>query len=228
MSILLKSTRIQGNVLSKKEIHEKNYELLKEAHFFWGFIDLKNSSNYRIIHGPQAGYVRSESFFSLISEVVAPCSDVRKIKEIGDEVFLCSQNFRSIFECILMVWFIAKKLSSSLGSNRYPFAVRAAIGSGPAKRLDRGSDDYIGSPIDQLARIMSIRPDNVDIRLYNNIYKDCSDIIDEYSDFISTSDPELLAPDKAKEIALNIYYRDISISIDKFESFNKHFAPWNF
>ncbi len=149
MSFLLHSTRIQGNVLSKKEVHEKNYELFKEAHFYWAFIDLKNSSNYRIVHGPQAGYVRSESFFTLISEVIAPCRDVRKIKEIGDEVFLCSESFRSILESIIMIWFVSQKLSSPLGSTRYPFGIRAAIGAGPSKRLDRGSDDFVGSPIDR-------------------------------------------------------------------------------
>ena len=226
MSILLYSTRIQGNVLSKKESHEKNYELFKESHFYWAFVDLKHSSNYRIVYGPLDGYVRSESFFSLVSEVIAPCEDVRKIKEIGDEVFLCSSSFRSLFECIVMIWFIADKLSSALGSEKYPFSIRAAIGSGPAKRLDRGSDDFVGSPIDQLSRIMSLRDEDNDIRIHESVYNDNIDIMDEYKSFLSVGNTKLLTLDKAKSIGTNIFYRNLELSTPELELFSNHFTPW--
>ena len=226
MTIQHCSTAILANIESQIKIHAKNYDLFKESHLFWAFIDLKESSNYRIIHGPQEGYIRSESFFSLIGQVIAPCDDVRKIKEIGDEVFLSSQCFRSILECVIMTWFLAQRLAISFNSKRHPFSVRAAIGFGPAKRLNRESDDFIGSPIDQLSRIMSVRIEGIDILINETTYRDNKATLDEYKNFLSVSDAKFLDATKSKEMSTNIFYREVLIDKEKLANHDKNFLPW--
>ncbi len=79
---------------------------------------------------------------------------------------------------------------------------------------------------DQLARVMSLREKEIDIRLHNSAYPDNKEIINEYSSFLNITDPILLTGEKTKNINTNIYYRNIEISISDLESFTNHFSSW--
>lgn len=226
MNVGLYATKIQANALKTREEIESAYDRYPDQTLFWCFIDLVESSNYRIVHGPKKGYIRGETFFTLVDSVIASCPDVRLVKEIGDAVFLCSSDIRNIFECMILIDQTAQQLASVAGTDHYPFAIRAAIGFGVAKRLKRRHEDFIGIPIDQLARIMSIKSETANLFIHEDAYSPAADILPEYSDFLSIGEPKMVPADKSKQMLRPVYYREITIDYVTLFEFKEHFVPW--
>jgi hypothetical protein len=67
MTIGLYASKIQAEVLAEREVLEKAYRDYPDANLYWCMVDLAKSSNYRLAIGPERGYVRGETFFSLIT-----------------------------------------------------------------------------------------------------------------------------------------------------------------
>jgi len=225
MNVSLYSTRILAKLMHLTEQFENAYENLPEYTGYWAFIDLKDSSNFRISHGPKEGYVRGETFFSLVKETISSCGDIRLIKEIGDEVLLSCPEIRYLFESVLIISFAADSYAFTVGSDNYPFGVRCAIGFGPTKRLIRDHDDFIGTSIDRLSRIKTIR-DSSDIIIQDNVFLENSQIFDEYKECITISEAKMLPSSLTKGLLGTTYYREISVDHKKLSSFKNYFVPW--
>ena len=157
MSVGLYASKIQAEVLSARDVLAKAYRDYPDSDAYWCMVDLAQSSNYRLNQGPEKGYIRGESFFSLINASIRPYAEIRVIKEIGDAVLIRSLGFRPVLEAAMLMLQAAKQLAFVAGDETYPFAIRLAIDFGAAKKISRPHEDYLGEPIDRLARIMALR-----------------------------------------------------------------------
>ena len=184
MNVGYYALKVRASVMQKREHMELAYEENPDASLFWCFIDLVNSSNFRIIQGPRDGYVRGETFFAIIRAVITPCLEIHLIKEIGDSVLLSSRDLRPLLEAMLLMDHSVSQLAAEAGTEIFPFAIRAGIGYGPAKRLIRNYEDFIGTPIDQLSRIMAVRKDSTNLLVHNAAYQSHEAIFDEYKTFL--------------------------------------------
>ncbi len=226
MDVSLYAARIQAEVLRVRDDLEAAYDRYADATFFWAFVDLVDSSNYRIAHGPKEGYVRGEAFFTLVRTVIAPCTDVRLIKEIGDEVFLSAPSFRPLFESLVLMDQTAQSLALVVGTENYPFAVRGGIGFGPGKRLIRPHEDFLGTPIDQLARIMSVRSERGNLLLHDAAHRPSEEILKEYSGFLQVGEQRMVPAELSKGMRKPVYYRELVIDGAGLRKFRDHFHPW--
>lgn len=226
MDVHLYIREIAAEVLRVRDVSAAAYERYPDATLFWAFIDLSGSSNYRMAHGPRDGYVRSEAFFTLIRTVVAPYSEVQLVKEIGDEALLSAPSFRPLLESIVLADATARNLAVAIGTAEYPFGLRAAIGFGAAKRLVRPHDDFVGSPIDQLARLMGVRSSKSSVLLHEDAFRPSQDILAEYSDFLSVGNSTILSSELSKGMVRAVYYRELMIDTDALGRFAGNFAPW--
>ncbi|MFP5205895.1 MAG: hypothetical protein ACLGSH_11110 [Acidobacteriota bacterium] len=220
------ATRIQAQVMKEQDELDSAYDRCPDASLYWCFIDLKNSSNYRIVHGAKDGYIRAETFFALINEVIGPCPEIRLIKEIGDEVLLAATAFKPLFESLLLADHVARQLSSLTGSAQFPFGIRGAIGYGLAKRLLRRREDYLGSPIDRLARIMGTRSEVSNLLLDEEAYSESAEILKDYVPEIEIGQPRLIASEQVKGLLSNVYFREIIVARERLGETGRHFAPW--
>ncbi len=225
MMVGLYATKIQAQVMRERKDIEDLYDQYPDTTFFWCIVDLVGSSNYRLLHGPKEGYVRGQTFFSLAATAIAPSPEVRLLKEIGDAVLICAPTCRPLLEVVCLMAQAARQLAAVAGSEQFPFAIRAGIDFGPAKRLSRGHEDFLGAPIDRLSRIMSVRSEACNVLISEDAFQPSGDIIREYP-FIAYSDPIMLAQEKAKGLLRPVYYREVIIDWHRLVEFREHFVPW--
>lgn len=226
MDVEFYATRAQASVLATREQSEIEYDNSPDQLFFFSFIDLAHSSNYRIANGAKKGYVRSETFFALINTIIQPCTDLQPVKEIGDEVLLMCPYLRPLFEAVVLVDQTARQLNAVAGERNFPFSVRAAIGHGPVKKLKRTQPDFLGSPIDQLARLMSVPPKDTNILIHEDAYRNAGDVLEEYSEFASFGNPKPLKATESKDMIKHVLYREVFIDHISLLMFRKHFVQW--
>jgi hypothetical protein len=219
-------TRLQAAIESEQEKSAKSYAMLADDTKTWCMIDLAHSSNYRLLKGPKLGYVRGETFFSLVKNVISHNSQVRLIKEIGDAVLLTSESLRPLLESVVLISQIAHNIKVTQPEEIFPFEIRSGISFGVAKKLIRSHEDFLGSSIDQLARIMSIRASDSNIYIQEEAYKHNYKIIEEYNSFISISDPEKVPEKDSKNMIQDITYRKIIIDWEGLLKFDDHFVDW--
>lgn len=193
---------------------------------FWAFVDLKNSANYRIARGPKKGYVRGETFFSIVRAIISPAEDVRLIKELGDAVMLSCRDFTPLFESILLIEHVAHHIASVTDDVEFPFGVRSGISSGPAKKLIRDREDFLGRPIDELSRIMAVRSANTNILIHDHAFTVARDLLREYDEFLTISEAIMIPAIMSKGAAEPIYYREMIANPSKLANFRNSFAPW--
>lgn len=220
------ATKIQAEVLHRRDELLAAYDRLPDTSMYWSFVDLVSSSNYRLTHGAKEGYVRGESFFTLVGEAVSPPDAIHRVKELGDGVLLASREFRPLFEACVLIGQVSHQLAQVAGDQRYPFAVRTAIGYGPAKRLpSRPMDDYLGSPIDTLARLSTIATPN-DLVVTRTSLDPNRQLLDEYRDFASLSGPHQLSETQSKGMVEPIYYYRVAINRELAGGFESGFSDW--
>jgi hypothetical protein len=219
-------TKLQASVESEQEKSAKNYAVLTDDTKVWCMIDLVNSSNYRLLNGPSLGYVRGETFFSLVKNVITHNNQVRLIKEIGDAVLLASDSLRPLLESLILIIKITQNIKATQPEEIYPFEIRCGLSFGIAKRLIRPNEDFLGSPIDQLARIMSVRSQLSNFYIQEEVYSHFKKILDEYGSFITISDPKKILPKDSKSMIQDIIYREIFIDWENLLKFNDFFVEW--
>jgi len=218
--------RVQLDMERERRSLAAAYDRLPDATMYWGMIDLAGSTNARILYGPKEGYVRGEIFFSLIHSIITPCPTVQLLKEIGDAVLMTSPDFRPLFESLILIDQVTSQIANITGTEKFPFAIRGGIGFGSAKRMRRTRADFLGSAIDILSRIMSIRSETANFYLHEEAYKASSDIIKEYSDVINLSEPKSLSSTISRAMLHSTHYREISINRELLLNNETHFAPW--
>jgi len=226
MSIHLMTTKIKANVLSQVEDIEKRYDLLPDITAYWCFIDLNDSANYRLSQGSKDGYVRGELFFLLVKEVITRCPEIRLIKEIGDAVFISSQEFRPILESFLLIDQISFEFRVFEEREKYPFSLKAGISYGPAKRLIRNHEDCLGSSTDATSRLMSACDEENNFVVDENVVSLNKQILDEYNSFLSMGSPKILPEQKSKGLLKQLIYRELKIDRKLFHVFSSCFSSW--
>lgn len=226
MSVGLYTSKIQAEVLSEREVLKKAYRDYADINLYWCMVDLVQSSNYRLSNGPELGYIRGESFFALIKASTRPYADIRVIKEIGDAVLMCSLGFRPLLEAGILMLQAAKQLAYVAGDQAYPFDIRLGVDFGVAKQLSRRHEDYLGEPIDRLARLMTVRSQNSNFLLGENAYGQNRKIVEEYRAICDVSNPLQLSLPSEKVLNEQVIYREVlSVSKD-LSNFTDYFTEW--
>lgn len=219
-------TRVQGDMERERKSLAAAFDRLPDATIYWGMVDLAGSTNARILYGAREGYVRGEIFFSLIHSIITPCTEVRLLKEIGDAVLLTAPSFRPLFESLILIDQVTSQIANITGTEKYPFSIRGGISFGTAKRMRRTRTDFLGSAIDILSRIMSIRSQTSNFCLHEDAYNASIDIIKEYSDFIAFSETKSLSSTITKTMVHSIQYREMSINREALVDNDNLFIPW--
>jgi class 3 adenylate cyclase len=180
------------------------------------------------LNGPGKGYVRGETFFSLVNEVITPYSEIELLKEIGDASLLAADSLRPLLESLVLADQVALQMRLLAGDEQFPFSIRAGISYGPAKKLNRPHkpQDYLGSPLDQLARILGIRSSDANLFLHEAAYQSQEAIVQEYSAFLSVSGAKTLSGAESKGMLQPVYYRELKIDRAALREFRNHFSPW--
>lgn len=228
MNVGFYAAKIQAQVMRHRENIEYAYERYPDTTKFWALIDLVGSSNYRLLKGPGKGYVRGETFFSLVGEVITPYSEIELLKEIGDASLLSADSLRPLLESLVLADQVALQMRLLAGDEQFPFAIRAGISYGPVKKLTRTGkpQDYLGSPLDQLARILGIRSSDTNLFLHEAAYQAQEAIVAEYSEFLSVSGAKTLSAQESKGMLQPVYYRELRVDRTELREFRKHFSPW--
>lgn len=220
------ATRMQAEVMKHREEIESAFDRYPDSMFYWCFVDLVDSSNYRIAHGAKDGYVRAETFFALVSAVVAPCGELRVVKEIGDAVLLTSPEFQPVLESVLLMDQTAKQLADVAGTKGFPFEIRAGVDFGPAKRLARRHEDFVGTPIDRLSRLMGAPSKTSNIFVQEDAYQLAAEILAGYAPFLTVSEPKQLSAESTKQMLQDVFYRELVVDRVQLAESRDHFAPW--
>lgn len=226
MNLGLYASKIQAEVLAERAALDKAYRDYPDANHCWCLVDLVQSSNYRLDKGPERGYIRGESFFALVKAATRPYVTVRIFKEIGDAVLMYCPTFRPLLESGTLLIQAAKQLAYVAGDRSYPFAVRLGIESGVAKRLSRRHEDYLGEPIDRLARIMTVRSEKSDFLIGESAFDPHRKILDEYRRILEVSPPMQLKLTGGKVLNEQVYYREVYLNEDHLAEFSDYFFEW--
>jgi len=217
--------RVQADVIRRRDELLTAFDLSPETTSYWAFLDLVGSSNYRLSRGAKEGYVRGEEFYSLVYAAIDPYKEIKAFKELGDGALLESPNIRPLFEASTLIVQTAEALAHVAGSKDFPFAVRISIGFGPCKRLrERKTPDYIGSPIDEAARLNSAAAPN-GIVLSEEAFRPNRQVMDEF-EFVTFGTVKQLSPEQSKNLAKPVLYREASIDPDAFNVCETGFAAW--
>lgn len=226
MNLGLYASKIQAEVLAERAVLEKAYRDYPDANLYWCMIDLAQSSNYRLTMGPERGYIRGESFFSLVKASTRPYADIRVFKEIGDAVLMCCPGFRPFFESGVLMLQATKQLAYVAGDQTYPFAIRLGVDFGVAKQLSRRHEDYLGESIDRLARIMSVRSERSKFLIGEPAYSANRKIVDEYKSICEASAPIQLQLAGGKQLTEQVIYRELILRSEAIPEFSDYFVEW--
>lgn len=226
MSFSLYASKIQSEVLTDRDSLAKAYRDYPDANLYFCMVDLVQSSNYRITKGPELGYIRGESFFTLIASATRPYAEVRVFKEIGDAVLICCPEFRPLLEAGLLMSQAAKQLAFVAGDSHYPFSVRLGIDFGVVKRLNRRHEDYLGECIDRLARIMTVRSTNTNFVISEQAIDPNRKLINEYSYICDISSPMQLQLTGGKQLQEQVIYRELIPKLESTSDFTDFFVAW--
>ena len=226
MSIGLYASKIQSEILAERDTLAKAYRDYPDSNLYFCMVDLAQSSNYRITKGPERGYIRGESFFTLIAAATRPYTEIRVFKEIGDAVLMCCTEFRPLLEAGLLMTRAARQLAFVAGDETFPFALRLGIDFGVAKRLTRRHEDYLGECIDRLARIMSVRSDRTNFVLSEKAFDPNRKILDEYAALCEASGPLQLQLSGGKQLYEQVIYREVLPKTEASSEFSDYFVQW--
>jgi hypothetical protein len=226
MSFSLYASKIQSEVLSEQDNLIRSYRDYPDEDLYFCMVDLAQSSNYRLMKGPEKGYIRGESFFTLVAAATRPYSEIRVFKEIGDAVLMCCTGFRPLLEAGLLMCQASKQLAFVAGDSVYPFEIRLGIDSGIAKQLKRRDEDYLGECIDRLARIMTVRSEQSNFILGEKAFDSNRKIIDEYCALCMPSGPLQLKLESEKILHELVIYRELVIGANAETDFKDFFIKW--
>jgi class 3 adenylate cyclase len=227
MSTGLYATKIVGEVLAERQLLRKSYRDNPDESLHWMMADLVKSSDFRITRGPELGYVRGEEFFALVRAARRPYGGVRLIKEIGDAVLLCCQGLRPLLEIGVLMTLAARQLAYTANEVTYPFDIRIGFDFGLAKRLSgRDNEDYLGEPIDRLARIMTLKPGSQKLLIGERAYDLNEKVIREYGQTFSVSGPLELPLPPEKRLVETVVYRELTVEPGQASEFSDRFSEW--
>ena len=219
-------TKLHAAILEDQEKTENLYQSLPVDEKFWCIVDLVNSSNYRLLKGAGLGYIRGETFFNIVKRVIYKCNQIRLIKEMGDAVLLTSDSIRPLLESCVLMNKLALDIKNTQPEELFPLDIRIGISFGTAKKLIRKHEDFLGSSIDELARIMNVRSEMSNMFVQEQAYSNNIEVFEEYSSFLRVSHSLQLLSKDSKNMIENVFYRELIIDWEKFLEFNDCFTNW--
>lgn len=216
MNIDLYSTILQANVVAERDEHARIFDRLGAVQLWCGLVGLADSQSFRLARGPREGFIRDETFLSLLRHVINPCTDVRWIRRVGEAILLVSSELRPILECLLLADQVVTRMAVLASDENFPFAMRGAIHAGPLRRLGRPPEDYVGGPINTLAKVFSIQT-SAGLFLRTEDAESAATALADYQDFLACSPAAL---------ELNEDFLRLDPDRKKFLAFDRHFAYW--
>ena len=226
MSVKLYAARIVAEILNERKSLEMAYRAFPDSNLYFMMIDLVQSTNYRLKNGPEMGYIRGESFFSLVKSAMRPYAGVRIFKELGDAILVCAPDLRPLLEAAILIDQATRQLSFANDDPAIPFAVRMGADFGVAKKLTRRDEDYLGEVIDRVARLMTIRSATSSFVLGEQSYNINKGVLKEYAELCSISGPLSLNLAAAKAVVEPIIYREVRFVETGERPFADFFEEW--
>jgi hypothetical protein len=142
---------------------EQRYRVQSDVTAYWLMIDLRSSASFRILAGDERAYVRTEVFNHLVQMLAEAYPDLEPLKEMGDAVLLRAVSPRTVVEVLSMVDAVSRMWLVDEGDTFPSLDVRSAVTFGLAAQLAREEfSDYLGRPLDLLARISGVDPSSDD------------------------------------------------------------------
>ena len=203
---------------------DDRYQKGESASAYWLMADLRSSAGFRQLAGDRQAYVRAEVFAGTFRRAVAPYPDASVFKELGDAVLVRSPGLRAAVEVACLHWAVDRTWAASRRSPLRPrLGARIAVSFGAAVRLDRdGSEDYVGTALDRLARISGEDQDDAVVFLIDDQgYRHGGDLLAEYP-FLTATGPHLAGRSKPGEAAVRFWR--VTGDVDGLAEFRDLFA----
>jgi hypothetical protein len=207
---------------------ENSYAGASATASYWMMIDLRRSAAYREVAGSERGYCRAEVFAGTVRELTDRYSSIDLFKELGDGLLLKGSNLRDMVEVVCILDAIRRAWGAGDARRNAPdFNFSCAITHGECMALVRdGVTDYLGSPIDHVARISGFRPQSEDLLLVlEATTADIAgrDVLTEL-DFLQLDSAESLPVELQKENERPIRVRRLRINRSLFDSSRRFFS----
>jgi hypothetical protein len=226
MSVDLYATKIVGEVLAEHQNLEFAYRNSPDDNLYFMMIDLVQSTNYRLKNGPERGYIRNEYFFTLVRSAMRPYTAITRIKEMGDAVLVSCPRLQPLFESAVLMDHAARKLNSASDDPTIPFAIRMGIDFGVARKLSRRVEDYLGTVIDRLSRIMAAKSERTSLLVEERAFDINRRELEQYAPIAMPSEPISLSLPSSKLVTEPIIYREILLRQATEKPFADYFVEW--
>lgn len=153
---------VSAQLLARAKAIEENvyddYEGAPTVGGYWGMVDLRASASYRIAAGDRKSFARARVFSQLLGELVSGYPGAEVFKELGDGVLLLATDWRAvielsaIFDALNRHW----RVDVDVDPNYPSLEARVSFTQGECVRV---GTDYLGGPIDLVARINAFNPE---------------------------------------------------------------------
>lgn len=226
MGMAFYATYIQAELMRNQENAKRAYGRMPDTVRFWAIIGLVGGASSRLVHGASRGYLLAETISSLAKEVVAPYEAISIVKEFNGVVLLSASSLRPLLEALVLTDQVAIQMNSLGSDEQVPFEIRGGISSGAAKKITKAGGDFIGTPLDQLSRLLDVRSNEANLFLTEAAYTGSQPVVQEYSKFLSVSEPRVLSSGTLKGVIAPVHYRELRINRGEFAEFRGNFEAW--
>jgi hypothetical protein len=153
------AARVVAMAHEKWATAEQAYERGDSAFAYWMMIDLRRSAYYRELAGSEFAYCRAETFSAVFANLVSYYESVDIVKELGDGLLIRSVGWKPLIELVSLADAVRRSWPAGDQRKSAPnFDFSCALTAGECVRLPRQAVlDYLGSPIDRVARISGFR-----------------------------------------------------------------------
>lgn len=151
------SARLLARAKSIEEAVYREYEGAPTVGGYWGMLDLRASAAYRVAAGDRKSFARARVFSQLLGEIVDAYPGAEVFKELGDGVLLHASDWRAVielpavFDAVNRYW----RVEVDADPNYPTLEARASFTDGECVRV---GTDYLGAPIDLVARVNGFDP----------------------------------------------------------------------
>lgn len=211
------------NVYTKKL---DEYESAGPERAFWMMVDLRSSTAYRQFAGSKNAFVRGEVFVEMVRELCGLYSRTQVMKELGDGLLVKATSLRELLEIACLLHAIKRGWPSFDSRGDAPsLDYGAYMTYGDCVQLNRNDAiDYVGTPLDELARVSSYKNSDPSIVLTGSFgaFQAFGEVFDELP-FLSMGPPELLEASLQKAGEKRIRIVRITIDTERFDGFDRYF-----
>lgn len=208
---------------------EVEYERGRDVYGYWAMYDLRRSAYYRELAGSASAFCRGETFTSILQTLLGAYDGVEIFKELGDGILVRSGNLRTIIEVTCVLDAVRRSWPGSDMRRHAPsFDFTCAVTQGEATQINRmGIPDYLGAPIDRVARLSGFRSadERQLVLLEGEVAREsAAKLVQEYP-FLAVLPAELLEPALQKAGEAPMRFNQVSIDRAGFDGFRRFFQP---